>query len=82
MRTTITLDPDVAQLVKKMMSERGITFKEAVNGALREAMVSEQTKYEVPARNLGNAKVDLTKALALSGMLEDEAIMDKMDQRK
>ncbi len=33
MRTTITLDPDVAALVQRAMAERGLGFKEAVNEA-------------------------------------------------
>jgi hypothetical protein len=35
MRTTITLDPDVTQLLKKTVRERDITFKQAVNDAIR-----------------------------------------------
>ena len=34
-RTTITLDPDTELLVKRAMRERGISFKEAVNDAIR-----------------------------------------------
>ena len=35
MRTTITLDPDVEALVKRLMRDRGLSFKEAVNAANR-----------------------------------------------
>ena len=35
MRTTLTLDPDVAQKLKRRMKERRLTLKDAVNQALR-----------------------------------------------
>jgi hypothetical protein len=41
MRTTITLDPDVDALVKKLMAERGLSFKQAVNSLLRSALFPE-----------------------------------------
>ena len=35
MRTTVTLDPDVERLVRDVMRERGLSFKQALNEALR-----------------------------------------------
>ena len=35
MRTTVTLDPDTDALVRRLMRERSISFKEAVNAAIR-----------------------------------------------
>ncbi|MEN8114897.1 MAG: hypothetical protein ABFS21_10985 [Actinomycetota bacterium] len=35
MRTTVALDPDVAEKLRQLMKERDITFKEAVNSTLR-----------------------------------------------
>lgn len=35
MRTTLTPDPDVALRLKRRLQERKITFKQAVNEALR-----------------------------------------------
>src|SRR5579864_7882531 len=35
MRTTVTLDPDVQALIETAMRERGISFKQAVNDAIR-----------------------------------------------
>ena len=34
MRTTVTLDPDVETLVRDVMRERGVSFKQALNEAL------------------------------------------------
>jgi hypothetical protein len=84
MRTTVTLDPDVEALVKKRMSERGQGFKEALNGALREALTGggRPKPYRMKTYNMGVPKVDLTHALRLAGELEDEEIVRKMQAGK
>jgi hypothetical protein len=37
-RTTLTLDDDVARLLERVRKRRGITLKELVNKALREGL--------------------------------------------
>ena len=83
MRTTITLDPDVEALVSKAMRERKLSFKSAVNEALRRGLANETDPepYEVPTFNLG-ARVNLDKAAQIAGQLEDEEILRKMRLRK
>lgn len=69
----MTLDPDVAAHVRKLMAERGITFKQAVNDAIRTGLSPrERRRYETPVHDMGEPAVDLTKALRLAGELEDE----------
>jgi hypothetical protein len=84
MRTTITLDPDTRLLVERAMRERGLSFKEAVNEAIRAGLgrsPAEQRSYTV-ARDLGPARIDLTKALGLSSELEDDAIARRLTERR
>jgi len=70
-RTTITLEPDVDALVKRAMRERGITFKQAVNDAIRTRRgASSELKFAT--HDMGEALVDVTKALRLAGELEDQ----------
>ena len=38
MRTTITLDPDVDQLLRRAMRDRGATFRDTVNEAIRSGL--------------------------------------------
>ena len=38
MRTTLTLDPDVAALLKKAVARGEVSFKQAVNNALRRGL--------------------------------------------
>ena len=85
MRTTVTLDPDVAAKVQALMRERGITFKEAINQTLRAGLGRrrEVSPYEVPVHDLGlKPGVDLTKALRFASEFEDEANMRDMEERK
>lgn len=57
MRTTITLDPDVARQLEKEMRRSGKGLKAAVNDALRRAFSSSAPapvpKFVVKARPLG-----------------------------
>ncbi len=82
MRTTITLDPDVEQLVKRAMRERGISFKAAVNDAIRSAESGgdDAEPVDFPVHDMGEPLVDLTKSLRLAGELEDEELIRKLSQ--
>jgi Arc/MetJ family transcription regulator len=80
MRTTVTLDPDARALVERAMRERGLSFKEAVNDAIRAGLGESGATpraYTTP-RRLGPARVDLTKALRLSEDLEDDALARRL----
>lgn len=82
MRTTVTLDPDTRLLVEQLMRERDLSFKEAVNTAIRRGLAEggERRSPTVP-RALG-ARVDLTKALDLADELADEEIAAKLRARR
>lgn len=74
MRTTVTLDPDVEALIKRSMRERGLTFKQALNEAVRAGAASQprRSRTRLPSYDLGEPLVDITKALRLAGELEDQ----------
>ncbi len=85
MRTTVTLDPDVEALIKKLMRERKIPFKTAINEAVRLGLTQNRAPppFETRSYSMGRAEgVNLVKALQLAGNLEDEEIMRKMSLRK
>lgn len=86
-RTTVTLDPDVAAKLKEETRTRGISFKEALNSSIRRGLeAGERTPgkpYKVRTAKLGaRPGVNLDKALRLAGELEDEEILRKMSLRK
>jgi hypothetical protein len=80
MRTTVTLDPDTRLLVERAMRERGLSFKAAVNEAIRAGLGPAEPggRSYTTARKLGPARVDVTKALTLAGELEDEALARRL----
>ncbi len=85
MRTTVTLDPDVAAKLKQTARERGISFKEALNASVRSGLAGgvAPRPYRVPTRRLGaRPGVDLDRALSLAAGLEDAETVRKLSLRK
>jgi hypothetical protein len=70
MRTTLTLDDDVAALLARVRAGHGLTFKEAVNEALRRglAQMTAPRRRRAPFRT---ATVSLGRCLV--GSLDDVA---------
>jgi len=48
MRTTLTLEPDVALKLKKRMAEQKLTLKDAVNQALRAGLRAPDARPKTP----------------------------------
>jgi hypothetical protein len=86
MRTTVTLDPDVAEQLKALARRRTTSFKGALNDTVRAGLAAERgggRTYRAPARPLGlRPGVDLTHGLRLADALEDEEISRKLALRK
>ncbi|MEJ7717816.1 MAG: hypothetical protein WKF31_07505 [Thermoleophilaceae bacterium] len=47
MRTTVTLEPDVEALVRALMREHGLSFKQAINRAIRDGDSAEGGRQPV-----------------------------------
>ena len=83
MRTTLTLDDDLAGLLKERSRELGVPFKEAVNGAIRAGLGdAAQTRPRSAPRVIPHSfgfrpGVDLDKLGQLADELEAEAYADK-----
>jgi hypothetical protein len=84
MRTTITLDPDVDQAVRRLMRERGISFKAAVNEAIRSGIRPRTSgpAYWTEPVSMGAPAIPLDKALRLASQLEDDELLHKLVLRK
>jgi hypothetical protein len=71
MRTTLTLDDDVAAKLKAESRRAGRPFREVVNETLRRGLASQSVtsrrhQFKVEARDLG----DLTPGLSLDNVAE------------
>lgn len=81
MRTTVTLDADTAALIQRRMRERGVSFKQALNDALRDGAGAREP-FRTATADLGTPTVNLDRALQLAGELEDEELLRKMRMGK
>ena len=88
MRTTVTLDPDVEALLRKIMRERRLSFKEALNQVVRLGG-SSSVRHSAPHRfrqrtfHMGfHPEFRWDKALAMAGAMEDEELVRKLQLRK
>ncbi len=85
-RTTVTLDPDVAAKLKQVARDRGVSFKAALNDAVRAGLGTEARsprRYRLRTRKMGAMRgVDLDKALRLAAELEDAELLRKLELRK
>ena len=86
MRTTVTLDPDVAARLRAVARERRISFKQALNGAVRAGLGAERRtrrRFKQYAQAMGlRPGFTLDKALQLAAALEDEEIARRLERRK
>lgn len=73
----MTLDDDTAALVQQRMREQGVSFKVALNDAIR-AGLSPRAHFQTEPADLGVPAVNLDQALRLSGDLEDEELVRKL----
>lgn len=85
MRTTVTLDDDVADALKRQARERGTSFKEVLNDTVRQGLARSHAvpPYRVPSRRMGlRPGIDIDKALALAAAVEDAETIRKLELRK
>lgn len=63
-----------------MMKERGLSFKEAVNEAIRHttAIPRSRKPFKTTTFAMGRSAVNLDKALVIAGDLEDDELLRKM----
>lgn len=84
MRTTLTLDDDLAGLLKRRAQELGIPFKEAVNRTIRAGLgeAAGATHHRAPKtipHSFGfRPGIDLDKLGQLADEMEADAFADKM----
>jgi hypothetical protein len=84
MRTTLTLDPDVARLLEEEAHRQRKPFKQVVNEAIRRGLAPapgprSQKRYRVrPHKTTLRPGIDAASLNRLVDELEDEAIIEKV----
>lgn len=88
MRTTLTIEDQIAKALKQLSHRSGKPFKQVVNETLRAGLAAagrpRAAPYKLKAVSLGGVRpgVDLTKALHIAATMEDEEIARKLELRK
>ena len=88
MRTTVTIDPDVEAMLTRLMKARQMSFKEALNSALRAGLLAglggrPHAPVKIPVYAMrARPGVSLDRALRLAGELEDAELLHKIAVRK
>lgn len=83
MRTTLTLDPDVAKLLEEEAHRRRLPWKQVVNDAIRRGLGAgkqsrKEKRYHVtPHKTTLRAGIEPTAFNKLVDELEDEATLKK-----
>jgi len=80
MRTTVTLDADTEQIIRRRMRERSISFKEALNEAIRDGIIEREDRqaFTTETVSMGESRVNLDRALQVAADLEDDELLRKM----
>jgi hypothetical protein len=89
MRTTLTIDDQLAKALKEAAQRSDKSFKDIVNETLRAGLMVQRALpkaklYKVKPTSLGGVKpgIDLVKALALADQLEAEELVRKLQMKK
>jgi len=79
MRTTVTLDDDLALRLEQLRAESGQTFKEVINEVIRIGLerrgytvIRESERRPLRTLSLGVPKIDLTCVGELLAILDEE----------
>jgi hypothetical protein len=85
MRTTLTLDPDVALMLKRRMERKNLTLKRAINEALRVGLAGGKPKrnvrYKVESHPFRfKPGIDLDKLGQLADELEAEETLKTLSK--
>ena len=89
MRTTLTIEDEIARRLKEIAYQTGRTFKSVVNDSLRAGIAGNRNvpapkPYRLKPAPMGEVvgPYNLDKALLLADRIEDEEIARKLQLRK
>jgi len=79
MRTTVTLDADTEQIIRRRMREHGVSFKEAINEAIRAGVRhAAAAPFRTEPASMGRSSVNLDRALQVAADVEDDELVRRM----
>ncbi len=86
MRTTIDLDADLLQRLRREAERARVPFKQILNATLRAGLAKSVTRppapYVLPSFSLGVPRMNLDKAMAIAAELEDDEVARELELRR
>jgi hypothetical protein len=90
MRTTVEIDDDLIKRLREQAHRDGTSLREKLNAALHKGLsaggrVRTSRRYKCPSLAMGHPvapTIDLDKALAISGALEDAEVARELELGK
>ncbi len=79
----MTLDDEVVQLLRQRMAAQQVSFKKALNDAIRDgaALRPGPSKFITRSVDLGVPSVNLDRALQIAADLEDDELIRRQRRR-
>ncbi len=76
----MTLDGDTEAILRRQMRERGVSFKVALNDAIRAGVGRSEQRppFRTATASMGESRVNLDRALQLSADLEDDELLRRL----
>ena len=66
MRTTVTLTPETEELIRRLMTERGLSFNDAVNEAIVRGLARPRHRVDTPTFDSDFVRFDGVRWMSLS----------------
>lgn len=88
MRTTLTLEDDLAGILKRQADEQGVSFKAIVNQTIRTGLGTNSfSKAKEPPKTIPHSfgfkpGIDLEKLNQLVDELEAESVIEKLSRKQ
>jgi hypothetical protein len=78
-RTTVTLDDDTEVIVRRRMRSQKVSFKQALNDAIRDGAAGAAVpEFRTATADMGVPTISLDRALQIAAELEDDALVARM----
>ncbi len=78
-RTTVTLDADTEQVIRRRMRDQKVSFKQALNDAIRDGgAATPSVDFRTHVFSMGRPTLNLDRAMQIAAELEDDDLVARM----
>ena len=78
-RTTVTLDADTEQVIRRRMRDQKVSFKQALNDAIRDgAAATPPVEFRTQVVSMGRPTINLDRAIQIAAEFEDDELVARI----